>query len=63
MIFSLFKRTDKKTKIWNRENVKSPILIENLSPATHYTLFITVKDGSLEPFKTTEQFQTSFSGI
>uniref|UniRef100_A0A915CNV6 protein-tyrosine-phosphatase n=1 Tax=Ditylenchus dipsaci TaxID=166011 RepID=A0A915CNV6_9BILA len=57
----LYRRLDRKTKVWHKENVKSPVLIEYLSPATPYTLFITVLDGQADPFKLFEQFQTSDS--
>ncbi|KAI6219774.1 Protein-tyrosine phosphatase containing protein [Aphelenchoides fujianensis] len=55
----LFRRSDRKTRVWRKSNAKSPVLIENLNPATPYTLFISVVDGQAEPFKLTEQFQTS----
>jgi len=54
----LYRRSDRKTKVWSRENVKSPVRIEHLASATPYTLFITVIDGETEPFRLTEQFQT-----
>ncbi|KAH7729834.1 CLR-1 protein [Aphelenchoides avenae] len=54
----LFRRLDRKTRVWRKMNAKSPVLIENLDPATPYTLFITVVDGQTEPFRLTEQFQT-----
>ncbi|CAD5212467.1 unnamed protein product [Bursaphelenchus okinawaensis] len=54
----LFRRTDRKTRVWRKTNAKSPVLIERLNPATPYTLFVTVIDGQTEPFRLTEQFQT-----
>lgn len=54
----LFRRTDRKTRVWKKTNAKSPVLIERLNPATPYTLFVTVTDGQTEPFRLTEQFQT-----
>lgn len=43
----------------SKRNVKSPVVFDRLFPATPYTLFINVTDGQNEPFKLTEQFQTS----
>ncbi|KAI6225011.1 Protein-tyrosine-phosphatase [Aphelenchoides besseyi] len=55
----LFRRSDRKTRVWRKSNAKSPVVIENLIPATPYTLFVTVVDGQSDPFKLTEQFQTT----
>lgn len=62
LFFRLFRRTDRKTRVWRKSNAKSPVLIEGLSSATPYTLFISVLDGQADPFKLTEQFQTSEGG-
>lgn len=63
ILLRLFRRLDRKTRVWRKMNAKSPVLIENLDPATPYTLFITVVDGQTEPFRLTEQFQTDEGGM
>ncbi|KAI1728522.1 protein-tyrosine phosphatase domain-containing protein [Ditylenchus destructor] len=54
----LYRRSDRKTKVWHREDAKTPVVMDNLAPATPYTIFVTVMDGQTEPFRLTEQFQT-----
>uniref|UniRef100_A0AC34R3B7 Ig-like domain-containing protein n=1 Tax=Panagrolaimus sp. JU765 TaxID=591449 RepID=A0AC34R3B7_9BILA len=54
----VFKRVGGKRKIFAEENVKSPVILTQLEPATPYTVFITVQDGQMDPFELTEQFQS-----
>uniref|UniRef100_A0A915C0X9 protein-tyrosine-phosphatase n=1 Tax=Parascaris univalens TaxID=6257 RepID=A0A915C0X9_PARUN len=58
--FRLVRRTDG-VEVWAQRNAKPGVLIEDLLPATPYTLFISVYDGQNDPFKITEQFTTSES--
>lgn len=41
--------------------MKSPVLIDKLTPGTPYTLFVTVIDGQTEPFKLSKHFVSNAS--
>lgn len=54
----VYKRSEGKRKIWKSDNVKSPVKLTNLEPATPYTVFITVQDGQVGPSRLSEHFQS-----
>ena len=60
--FRLLRRTDTKgQRVFERPNASSPVVIDNLRPATPYTLFVSGSDGSdahATPFELTEHFTT-----
>lgn len=62
-IFSLSDRSGRTKQVWHKENVKSPIHIDKLTPGTPYTLFVTVMDGQTEPFKLSKHFISNASCI
>uniref|UniRef100_A0A7E4V8E7 protein-tyrosine-phosphatase n=1 Tax=Panagrellus redivivus TaxID=6233 RepID=A0A7E4V8E7_PANRE len=55
--FRLVYREGRK-EIWKGKNVKSPVQITGLSPATAYEVFIRVADGENPPFNLTHHFET-----
>ncbi|CAI4231718.1 unnamed protein product [Auanema sp. JU1783] len=55
----LLRRTGYEGKeVWTQENAISPVTIGSLRSATPYTLFVSVRDGQLEPFQLSEHFTT-----
>ncbi|KAF8362883.1 clr-1 [Pristionchus pacificus] len=55
----LVRRTDRDGKeVWTMKNATSPVVIQDLRPATPYTIFVSVVDGQSEPYKFSQNFQT-----
>ncbi|GMR63156.1 hypothetical protein PMAYCL1PPCAC_33351 [Pristionchus mayeri] len=55
----LVRRTDRNgQEVWTMKNATSPVVIQDLRPATPYTIFVSVVDGQSEPYKFSQNFQT-----
>ncbi|GMS83523.1 hypothetical protein PENTCL1PPCAC_5698 [Pristionchus entomophagus] len=55
----LVRRTDRNgQEVWTMKNASSSVVIQDLRPATPYTIFVSVVDGQSEPYKFSQNFQT-----